>query len=101
MMKDELGGKIVIDFFPLRGKMYAYRNTDRLPAQQEHKESEDKHCKGSKKCRVAEGFTSDGYKTCLFDGKTIYWEQMLFENKKHTVYMANKHKIALNSDDDK
>ena len=26
---------------------------------------------------------------------------MLFENKKHEVYTANKHKIALNKDDDK
>ena len=26
---------------------------------------------------------------------------MLFENKKHEVYMVNKHKIALNREDDK
>ena len=26
---------------------------------------------------------------------------MLFENKKHGVYTVNKHKIALNRDDDK
>ena len=26
---------------------------------------------------------------------------MLFEKKKHLVYMVNKHKIALNRDDDK
>ena len=43
----------------------------------------------------------DDYKTCLFDGKTICREQMLFENKKHEVYAVNKHKIALNRDDDK
>ena len=40
-------------------------------------------------------------KTCLFDGETIYRGQMLFENKKHDVYTINKHKIALNRDDDK
>ena len=28
-------------------------------------------------------------------------EQMLFENKKHEMYTVNKHKIALNRDDDK
>ena len=49
---------------------------------------------------VAEGLTFDDYKTCLFDGETIYREQMLFENKKHEVYTVNKHKIALNRDDD-
>ena len=26
---------------------------------------------------------------------------MLFENKRHEVYTVNKHKIALNRDDDK
>ena len=36
---------------------------------------------------------------CL--GETIYREQTLFENKKHEVYTVNKHKIALNRDDDK
>ena len=61
-----------------------------------------KHCKGTKKCVVAESLTFDDYKTCLFDGKTIYREQMLFENnKKHEVYTGNKYKIAPNRDDDK
>ena len=43
----------------------------------------------------------DDYKICLFDGKAICREQMLFENKKHEVYLVNKHNIALNRDDDK
>ena len=73
--------------------MYAYRKTD--------KEVEEKCCKGTKKCVVSESLTSDDYKTCLFDGETIYREQMLFENKKNQVYKVNKHKIALNRDDDK
>ena len=50
---------------------------------------------------VSEGLTFDDYKTCLFDGETIYREQMLFENKKHEVYTVNKQKTALNRDDDK
>ena len=62
---------------------------------------EEKRCKGTKKCVVSEGLTFDDYKTCLFDGETIYREQMLFENKKHKVYSVNKHKIALNRDNDK
>ena len=73
--------------------MYAYRKID--------KEVEEKRCKGTKRCVVAEGITFDDYKTCLFDGETIYREQMLFENKKHEVYTVNKNKIALNRDDDK
>ena len=62
---------------------------------------EEKRCKGTKKCVVAEGLTFDDCKTCLFDGETIYREQMLFENKKHEVYAVNKHKIAPDRDDDK
>ena len=93
LMKDELGGKIMIEFVSLRAKMYAHRKIE--------KEVEEKLCKGTKKCVVSEGLTFDDYKTCLFDVKTIYREQKLFENKKHEVYTVNKHKIALNRDNDK
>ena len=92
-MKDALGGKIMTEVVALRAKMYAYRKID--------KKVEDKCCKGTKKSVVAEGLTFDDYKTCLLDGETIYREEMLFENKKHKVYTINKHKIALNRDDDK
>ena len=73
--------------------MYAYRKID--------KKVGEKRCKGTKKCVVAEGLTFDDYKTCLFDGKTLYRGQMLFENKKHKVYTVNKHKTALNRNYDK
>ena len=92
-MKDELGGKIMTEFVPLVAKMYAYRKIDR--------EVEEKHCKGTKECVVSDGLMFDDYKARLFDGKTVYREQMLFENKKHEVYTVNKHQIALNRDDDK
>ena len=92
-MKDELGRKIMTEFVALRAKMYAYRKID--------KQVEEKRWKGTKKCVIAEDLTFDDYKTCLFDDETIYREQMLFENKKHEVYTVNKHKIALNRDDDK
>ena len=62
---------------------------------------EEKHCKGTKKCVVSEGLTFDDYRTSLLDGKAAYREQMLSENKKYEVYTVNKHKIALNRDDDK
>ena len=97
LMKDELGGKIMTEFVALRAKMYDYRKIDRMAAQHEHFVAcDEKGCKGIKKCVVSEGFTFDDYKTCTFDGKTVYREQMLFENKKHDVYAVNKYKIALN-----
>ena len=52
------------EFVVLRVKTYACRNIDR--------EVEGKRCKGTKECVVSEGLTFDDYKTCLFDGKTIY-----------------------------
>ena len=92
LMKDELGGWIMIEFCALRAKMYAYKKLDN---------KEDKRCKGTKKCVVAETLTFEDYKKCLFEGNTIYREQMLFENKNHEIYTVNKCKIALNRDDDK
>ena len=85
LMKDEL--------VALRAKMYAYRKID--------KEVEEKRCKSTTKCVVSEGLTFDDCKTYLFDGKTIYREQMLFENEKQEIYTIIKHKVALNRDDDK
>ena len=81
------------EFVALRAKMHAYRNID--------KEVEKKRCKGTKKSVVSEGLTFDYYKICLYDGETIYRGKRLFENKRHEVYTVNKHKIALNRDDDK
>ena len=92
MMKDELGGKIMIEFVALRAKMYAYKTLD---------ESEIKKSKGTKKCVVSKNLTFDDYKNCLFDKSTLYKEQFLFENKKHVINTVKKYKIALNSDDDK
>ena len=81
------------EFVALRAQMSAHRKID--------KEMEEKSCKSTKKSVVSEGLTFDDYKTCLFDGKTIYREEVLFENKKYEVYTVNKYKIALNRDDDK
>ena len=102
LMKDELGGKTMTVFVSLRAKMYDYRKIDCLAAQHEHFVACDKkRCKGTKKCVVSEGLTFDDYKAYLFDGETIYREQLLFENKKHELCTVNTYRIALNRDDDK
>ena len=92
LMKDELGGKIMTEFVALRAKLYAYKKLD---------DSEDKRCKGVKKCVVKKTITFDDYKECLEKGKTVYREQVLFENNKHIVYTKKSNKIALTRDDDK
>ena len=65
LVKDELGGKIMTEFVGLRAKMYAYRKIKKV---------EEKRCKGTKQCAVAEGLTFDDCKASLFDGETIYRE---------------------------
>ena len=62
---------------------------------------EDKRCKGIKKCVVKKTLTFDRYKQCLFEGVTIYRDQLLIQHKKHEVFTVNVNKIALNRDDDK
>ena len=110
LMKDELGRKIMTEFLALRAKMYAYKKIGYMVPQHEHFVTcDEKHCKSTKKCLVTEGLKFDDFRACLYDGETIYREQMLFENKKyevytinkHELYPVNKHKIALDRGDDK
>ena len=58
LMKDELGGKIMTDFMALTPKLYSYKKLDG---------SEDKKCKGIKKCVVKKTLTFEDYKSCLFN----------------------------------
>ena len=81
LMKDELGGIIMIEFVALRSKMYAYRKMGG---------EEDKRCKGTKKCVVAESLTFEDYKKCLFEGNTVYREQMLFEHQNQDRFKQRR-----------
>ena len=92
LMKDELGGKIMTEFVALRPKLYSYRKLDG---------SEDKKCKGIKKCVVKKTLTFEDYKTCLFSDSTEYRSQLMFRSAKHEVHIIEVNKVALNRDDDK
>ena len=92
LMKDELGGKIMTDFMALRPKLYSYKVLDG---------SEDKKCKGIKKCVVKKTLTFEDYKTCFFSDSTQYRSQLMFRSSKHEVHTIKVNKIALNRDDDK
>ena len=63
LMKDELGGKIMTEFMALRPKLYSYKKLDG---------SEDKKCKGIKKCVVKKTLTFEDYKAWLFNNSTEY-----------------------------
>ena len=92
LMKDELGGKIMTEFVALRPKLYSYQKLEG---------SEDKKCKGIKKCIVKETLTFEDYKTCLFSDSTEYRSQLKFRASKHEVHTIEINKVALNRDDDK
>ena len=92
IMKDELGGKIMTEFVALRPTLYSYKVLDG---------SEEKKCKGIKKCVVKKTLTFEDYKTCLFSDSTEYKSQLMFRSAKHGVHTIEVNKAALNRDDDK
>ena len=94
LMKDELGRAIMTEFVALRPKLYAYRKLNG---------SEDKKCKGIKKCVVKKNVNFDDYKECLNSPveSNTYRSQLMFRNRKHEVYMVEVNKVTLNRNDDK
>ena len=92
LRKDELGGAIMTEFVGLRPKLYSYKKLDG---------SEDKKCKGIKKCVVKKTLTFEDYKTCLLNDSTEYRSQLMFRSSKHEVHTIEVNKVALNRDDDK
>ena len=99
-MKDELGGTIMTEFMALRPKLYSFRQLDG---------SEDKKCKGIKKCVFKKTLTFEDYKKCLLNpllggvqGLTdVYRSQLMLRSSKHKVHTIEVNKVALNRDDDK
>ena len=92
MFKDELGGKIMIEFCALRAKTYAYKLDD---------DTEHKKAKGTKKCIVKAELMFKNYKDSLFNDKVIIRSQQRFRSDHHRVYTEEVNKIALSSNDDK
>ena len=92
LMKDESGGKIMTEFVALGPKLCSYKKLDG---------SEDKKCKGIKKCVVKKTLTFEDYKTCLFSDSTEYRSKLMFRLSKHEVHTIEVNKVALNRDDDK
>ena len=92
LFKDELGGKIMIEFVGLRAKTYAYLMDD---------DSEHKKAKGTKKCVIKRRLMVKNYKDCLFNNKIMLKLQQRFKSDHHNAYTEQINKIALSSNDDK
>ena len=55
LMKDELGGEVIMEFIALRRKTYSYlTDNDKI----------DKNAKGTKKCLIKKMIKFDDYKKC-------------------------------------
>ena len=91
-MKDELGGTIMTEFVTLRSKFYSFRQLDG---------SEDKKCKGIKKCVINKTLTFEDCKNCLLNPTNVYRSQLMFRSSKHEVHTIEVNKVTLNRDDDK
>ena len=85
LFKDELGGKIIIEFCTLRRKTYPYLMDDH---------SEKRKAKGTKKCVIKRKVMFKNYKDCLFNDKAILKPQERFKSDHHKVY-TEVNKIAL------
>ena len=94
LMKDQLKGAIMTEFIALRPKLYSFRKLD---------STEDKKCKGIKKCVVKKTLSFDDYKNCLLNptNESVYRSQLMFRSKKHEVHMIEVNEVALNKNDDK
>ena len=92
LMKDKLGGKIIMEFVTLRPKTYSFLTDD---------DKEDKKAKVTKKCIIKKMIKFNDYKKCFLDDEVILKSQQRFISKKHNVYTENINKIALSNNDDK
>ena len=92
LVKDELGGRIMMEFITLRPKAYTYLADDG---------KEDKKAKGTKKCVIKRVIKFNDSKKCLLNGEVILKSQQRFRSKGHDVYTENINKIVLSSNNDK
>ena len=92
MFKDELGGKIMVEFAGLRPKLYSFLTLEG---------EEEKKCKGIKKNVVKKKITFSDYKDCLFNKTIVIKEQYGIRSYDHQVYTEKQNKVALTPFDDK
>ena len=92
LFKDESEGKIMIEFFGLRAKTYAFLMDD---------ENEYKKAKRTKKCIIKRELMFKDCEDCLFNVKIKLKSQERFKSEYHNVYTEQVNKIALSSNDDK
>lgn len=92
LFKDELNGKIMIEFVGLRAKCYALRTID---------DETMKKSKGVKKNVLKRKIEFEDYVTCIKKKCEIKQKQNTIRSINHNVYSIRQEKIALSPFDDK
>ena len=92
LMKDELGGKITVEFVALIPKTYSSLIDDDINS---------KRAKEVKKCVTAKLIKHILYVDCSFSSKSVLQSQQIFKNEAHNVYTKEINIIVLRSNDDK
>ena len=101
MFKDELGGKIIIEFYSPRAKTYAYLIDCYDGDDYDKNKIINKKAKGTNKCIIKCRIRFKDYKDSVFENKTILRSQLRFKSDHHIVYTEEANKIAISSNDDK
>ena len=83
VFKDELGGKIMKEYWGLRAKAWAYLLDD---------DSEYKKAKGTKNCIIKKILMVKNYNDCLFTNKIILKTQQRFKSDHNKVYVHRRSK---------
>ena len=91
LMKDELWGKIIIEFVALRLKAYSYLTDDDTV----HKKAKQK------KSVIKRILKFNAYKDRLIKNKVILESQQRFKSEAHSIYSERINRIVLSSNDDK
>ena len=92
IMRDELSGRILLEFVGLRSKMYSVRSVGG---------SDMKKCKGISSSVVNHCIEFSDYIQCLNEEKTLVRQQSRFRSRLHNIETVQQTKLALSPFDDK
>ena len=92
MLKDEAGGKQIVEFVGLRAKLYSYKMLGGF---------EEQKCKGVTKNVTKRSIQFDDCRECLFSREEQHRKMNVIRSHCHEIYTEEINKIALSSDDDK
>ena len=98
---DQLGGKIMEEFYRLRAKKYAYLINGYNDDDYDKEKIINKKAKRTKKCVIKRRLMFENYKDCLLNNKIILKPQQRFKSDHQKVYTEEINKTGLSSDDDK